>query len=62
MEYLKKALANLDKLNMHVKRVRSNLEGVFITPLDTHYIMQNEKIVHVGTEDTVVEFALRLRT
>ena len=56
---MKKALANLTKLNMNVKRVRSDLAGVYITPLDTHYIMQNENIVHVGNEKTVVEFALR---
>ena len=59
MSDMKKALDNLTRLSMNVKHVRSDLVGVFITPLDTHYVMQNENIVHVGNEKTVVEFALR---
>ena len=56
---LKQALSNLDKLDMHVKQIRSDLEGVFLTPYDTHYIMQGADIVHVGNQTTVVSFALR---
>jgi hypothetical protein len=56
---IKKALATLTRLNMNVKHVRSDLTGIYLTPLDTHYIMQNNNIVHVGNQKTVVEFALR---
>jgi len=61
MSDIKTALANLEKANMHVKQMTSrDLPDCFITPIDTHYIMKDEKIVHIGNKETVISFALKL--
>jgi hypothetical protein len=56
-----KALEKLSESDMHVKLIGSDLKGVFRTPLDTHYVMQGETVVHTGNSKTVIDFALRLK-
>ncbi len=55
-----RVLKVFDCLDMHVKLIRSDFPGIFLTAIDTHYIMQNENIVHVGNEKTIIQFGLSL--
>jgi len=62
MKDIKKVLENLDKANMHVHvnphRDLSGHSGML--PMDTHYVMQGDKIVHIGNKETIANFAMRL--
>ena len=61
MADIKTALANLEKANMHVKLIDyGDLSDTFLTPIDTHYIMKEDKIVHIGNKETIISFALKL--
>lgn len=61
MADIKNALAKLEKANMHIKQIETrDLAHEYLTPIDTHYIMQGDKIVHIGNKNTVIAFALRL--
>ena len=61
MADIKTALANLEKANMHVKLMgHGDLSDTYLTPIDTHYIMKDDKIVHIGNKETVIRFALKL--
>lgn len=58
---IKKVLANLEKANMHVKRIGSgDLPHEYLSPIDTHYVMKDDKVVHIGNKETVICFALKL--
>jgi len=60
---LQQALFNLSAHDMNVKCLdRETKLPVHTLPGDTHYIMKDDEIVHVGTADSSVRFALRLPT
>lgn len=61
MTVIKTALAKLEKENMHIKLIDTgDLAHEYLTPIDIHYIMQDDKIVHVGNKESIISFALKL--
>ena len=61
-EQSKQAIEKMCEYNMHVKAIGSDSIGVLLTAIDTHYVMQDERIVHVGNEQTCMIFALSPRS
>ena len=65
MKNLKKVLEKLETAKMHVHVIdHSNYTGmdapIALLVMSTHYVMHDDKIVHIGNEHTIENFALRL--
>jgi len=65
MKKLKKVLEKLEAAGMCVHVIDHSRLGDFGVPLarlvsNTHYVMQKNEIVHIGNEQTIRDFALRL--
>jgi len=65
MKNLKKILEKLEFAKMHVHVIdHSNYTGmpapIALLAMGTHYVMHNDKIVHIGNEHTIENFVLRL--
>jgi len=63
MKNFKKVLEILESAKMHVHVIdHSNYTGmaapIALLAMSTHYVMHDDKIVHIGNERTVENFAL----
>jgi len=64
MENLKKVLEKLEFAKMQVHVIdHSNYTGmsapIALLAMGTHYVVHDDKIVHIGNEHTIESFALR---
>ena len=57
---MKDVLKRLDDKNIHIKELIKGETYPFLTTLyDTHYAMQGDKIISVGTFDTMIGLAYK---
>lgn len=67
MKNIKRILAKLEAADMHVHLINHSKDGykgmnvpISLLVNSTHYVMKENKIVHIGNVSTINDFVLRL--